>query len=74
MKIVTSETFYVVVGQEVVAQGYFSQWRATEPSFEVVCRILVDDEEIYLSAVQGAGSEEKYLECRGPVYIPDKDE
>ena len=67
---VIRESFYADVGDEVLARVYASQWDSEEPGHEVICRIMVRGEEIYLDADQGTPTQDTHAECRGPVYIP----
>jgi hypothetical protein len=67
---VIRESYYANVGQEVFAWVNGSQWDTNQPSHEVLCRILVNDEEIYMAGDQGTASEATLADCRGPVYIP----
>ena len=67
---VKMESFYADVGDEVFAEVYGAQWSSEEPGHQVICRILVRGEEIYLDADQGTSSQDTHAECRGPVYIP----
>jgi hypothetical protein len=67
---VKQESFYADVGDEVFAKVYGSQWSIEEPGHEVICRIMVRGEEIYLDADQGTPIQDTFAECRGPVYIP----
>lgn len=64
------ESYYADVGDEVFAWVNGSQWSSQEPGHQVICRILVHDEEIYLDAEQGTSSQDTQAQCRGPVYIP----
>lgn len=67
---VIQESFYAGVGDEVFAWVNGSQWSSGEPGHQVMCRILVRGEEIYLDADQGTPSQDTQAQCRGPVYIP----
>jgi len=67
---VIRESFYVDVGDEVYAWVKSSQWSSEEPGHEVICRIMVRGEEIYLNADQGTPTQDTQAECCGPVYIP----
>ena len=60
------------VGEGVFCKVVAEQWDRNEPGHQVLCRILVDDEEIYLCGDQGTGDEVTRAECGGPVYIPQK--
>jgi len=64
------ESYYADVGDEVFAWVNGSQWSSQEPGHQVICRILVGDEEIYLDANQGTPSQDTQAQCRGPLYIP----
>jgi hypothetical protein len=68
---VVRETFYAQVGQQVVieAAGDVDQGEGT---YEIICRILVRDEEIYVHGDQGSANDAAEVECAGPVYIPEK--
>lgn len=67
---VIKESFYADVGDEVFAWINGSQWSSHDPGHQVICRILVRGEEIYLDADQGTLYEDTQAYCRGSVYIP----
>ena len=62
------------VGEDVFCKVVGQQWSRNEPGHQVLCRILVDDEEIYLCGDQGTQDEDTVAECGGPVYIPQKED
>jgi hypothetical protein len=67
---VIRDSFYADVGDEVLVSVAGNQFDTRKPSHEVICRIMVNDEEIYLDGDQGTPTEDTQVECRGPVYIP----
>lgn len=71
---VLRDSIYATVGQPVFIKAFGEQWSSREPGHEIIGRILVDGEEIYICADQGTPDEETEIECGGPVYIPDDDD
>ena len=71
---VLRESFYASVGQEVFAGATGTHWDRSDPAHQIICRILVRDEEIYLDADQGTPEQDTEVACRGPVYLPDEED
>jgi hypothetical protein len=75
---VKSERMTVRVGQPVTAKATAetgpntSGWYAA--SHQLVCRILVQGDEIYVHGDQGTRNDAAEVICQGPVYIPDGQE
>lgn len=70
---VIRESFYATVGEEVFIKVYGGHWDRNDPAHQVVCRIIVDSEEIYIGADQGTTTKGTEVYIHGPVYIPQKD-
>lgn len=68
------EAIWVTIGQPVFCKAFGSHWDSSDPGHQLLCRILVDGEEIYLCADQGTPTDDTAIECGGPVYIPQEDE
>ena len=71
---IESKTLYAILGQEVTARAAAivepGSHGSTTPSHELICRILVKGEEIYLQGDQGTPFDPAEVICRGPVYFP----
>jgi len=70
---VIQESFVARVGDQVIARatGFVRQGESTH---EVICRILVRGEEIYVHGDQGTANDPSEVECAVLVYIPEKDD
>ena len=68
------ETFYVTVGNPVFCKAFGTHWDSNDPGHQLICRILVDNEEIYMCADQGSPGSDTAIECGGPVYIPQEED
>jgi hypothetical protein len=64
------ETYSAHVGDEVFVRVNGTHWDSSQPSHEILCRILVHGEEIYIDADHGDVNRDTEAICRGPVYIP----
>jgi hypothetical protein len=64
---------YAKVGQKAFAWVRGSQFSSREPGHQVLCRIIVNNKNIYLAGDQGTMNEDTLAECGGPVYIPNED-
>lgn len=71
---VLRDSVYATVGQPVVIKAFGEQWSSQDPGHQIIGRILVDGEEIYMCADQGDSGQDTEIECGGPVYIPDDDQ
>jgi hypothetical protein len=69
---VIRKSYYADVGDLVFAWAVGSHWNKADPAHQIICRIIVDGKEIYIDAAQGTPGEETKVECKGPVYIPKK--
>ena len=69
---VLSGSYYANVGDTVFAWVNGGQFSKSEPGHQIICRIMVDDEEIYMGADQGTASRGGKVNIRGTVYIPKK--
>jgi len=69
-----TSTFLTKVGDPVFCKALATHWDTNDPAHQLICRILVDGEEIYICADQGSPSEDTDVECGGPVYIPQEED
>lgn len=63
---------YASVGQPVFCKAFARHWDRTDPGHQLLCRIVVEDDEIYMCADQGGPDSTTKVDCGGPVYIPEK--
>ena len=68
-----SESLYANVGQEVAIKATGKQWNKNESGHQIICRIIVNDEEIYLKSSQGSANKDTEVYIHGPVYLPDNE-
>lgn len=68
---IISGSYYAKVGQEVAIRASAKQWNKNEPGHQIICRIIVNDEDIYLGSDQGDVNKETEVYIHGPVYLPD---
>lgn len=66
-----SGTVSAKIGDPVFCKAFAEHWDSSDPAHQMICRILVDNEEIYLCADQGSPGADTSIECGGPVYLPD---
>jgi hypothetical protein len=69
---VLSGSYYANVSDTVFAWANGEQFDKSEPGHQIICRIMVDDEEIYMGADEGTASRGAKVNVRGPAYIPKK--
>ncbi len=70
---IIGDSFYANVGQEVFAKAYGTHWDRSDPGHQIICRIIVQGEEIYIDGDQGTPDQDTEVICQGPVYIPQRD-
>lgn len=68
-----NDSMFLSVGVPVFCKVLGEQWDKNDPAHQVLCRVIVDDEEIYMCADQGDPGRSTKAECGGPVYIPQKE-
>lgn len=69
-----SYSAHLRVGEPVFCKVDTEQWERSDPSHQVVCRIMDNGEEIYICTEQGTPDRGAKAECGGPVYIPQKNQ
>jgi hypothetical protein len=70
---VIRDSVYATVGERVFIKAFGEHWDAKDPAHQIIGRILVNGEEIYMCADQGSPGKNTKIECGGPVYIPDSE-
>lgn len=69
---VIKRSAYLSVGEPVGCTVVGEHWDRSDPGHQVLCRITVDGEEIYVCGDQGTRDRDTKAQCGGPVYIPQK--
>ncbi len=70
---VIRDSVYATVGERVFIKAFGKHWHSKDPAHQIIGRILVKGEEIYMCADQGYPGKNTKIECGGPVYIPKSD-
>jgi hypothetical protein len=68
-----SEKLSMLVGEVARAWAVASPWSG-QTSVELVCRIVVRGEEIYVDGDEGSQEDPARVDCQGPVYLPSPEE